>query len=1218
MPHIPDPVSEPVHKLPNPNNYKCMKNKLQSAESPAKKCPCARLLCLFFLFTLFSVPELKAQKVTLLFSDAKTERIMEEITRQTGLPFAFSREVVDVNRTISIQLTNAELSSALTQIFTGTRISFRITDRRILLADRETMKQSGSWIVTGKVTDENGAPIVGATVLLQGTTRGTTTNAEGDYRIAILETDTSPTLLFSFIGYDLRNIPVSSTRSIVNVTMKSSSTAIQNVVVTALGLTREEKSLGYAVSKVNNESLNTTVSSNWLNSMAGKVAGLNLEGTSSGPGGSIRVTLRGEGSLSHDKNTALFVVDGIPINSEMTASSSASQTFDADAPIDYGNGASDLNPEDIESVSVLKGPAATALYGSRAANGAIIITTKSGRTGKGIGVTFNSSFTFERAGYWPDFQTEYGAGNGNLTNIDQQRYYNYWSIKAEDAEDGIAAPDRIYSRMGFGPKFEGQMFYQYESRDWETGKYKKLPWKYNDNWYKGLFRTGITYNNSISVEGSNGKGNSVRLSLRDSRNDWIIPNTGYKSQNISFSLVQKLNRFITFKGKVTYYRKNSDNLPMSGYNPAAPLYTLLWNPTVIGVDSYAREYDNDRIRQMYQAGTEYLLINSSYADNVYMQLYQQLNTLDRDRVYGNVAVTLDLHKNLTLDLRSGVDFYNDFRTQQKPWYSSSYQYGYYKEQTVRNFEMNNDFLLTYKKRFGDFDLTASFGGNNMVYNYQNVQLTAKDGLQEYNIFKISNSKSIPYSYARRSNKSVNSFYGLINLSWKDMLYLDITGRNDWSSALARGNNSYFYPSVSASILIDKVFNFSDKAPWINLLKVRGSWANVGNDTSPYSLNHVYSTSSFASAYYLSGTIQNPDIKPENVESYEVGLEARLFNNLWSFDATYYNSRTTDQIIGVPVDQTTGATSKLINAGEVRNQGVELSTRIVPVRTEHTRWEINLNWSKNWNKLVSLAPGVEVWQLNSGMNISGNIYINAYPGKELGRLYGRGYKRAPEGAFYTDAQGRNISCAGQVIVDQASGAPVLTGTEDPLLDLGSIYPDWKAGMTHTFSYRNLKMALTFTGQWGGNAYSVTHFALAYQGKLKNSLPGRYAGLVHEGVNLNTDGTYQKNATITRDIADYYSTYVYARENAENNTFDTSFLKLKELRIEYALPSKICRKTKFIQGASLAFYATNLFCWTNFPIYDPEAGYMVGSSISRGIEAGAYPLTRTYGFNLKLNF
>ncbi len=1195
-----------------------MKNKLHSGKVRQKKTLLLRFAFLFVFFTFLSAAEVRAQKVTLMFSEAKLERVMEEITRQTQYTFAFSREVVDVNRTVSVRVTDTDLNAALMKIFSGTRISFRISGKKIFLSDKNATAGNSSWTVSGKVSDEKGEPIVGVSVLLRGTARGTTTNAEGGYRIVIRDSDESPVLLFSFIGYDLQHIPVSPSRSIVNVTMKTSSTAIQQVVVTALGITRKEQSLGYAVSKVNNEALNTTVSGNWLNALSGKVAGLNLEGTSSGPGGSLRVTLRGEGSLSHDKNTALFVVDGIPISSDMTASSSASQTFDTDAPIDYGNGASDLNPEDIESVSVLKGPAATALYGSRAANGAIIITTKSGRTTKGIGVSFNSSFTFERAGYWPDFQTEYGAGNGNLTNIDQQRYYNYWSVKAEDAEDGIAAPNRVYSRMGFGPKFEGQMFYQYESRDWETGKYRKLPWKYDDDWYKGLFQTGVTYNNSISVEGSNGKGTSVRLSIRDSRNDWIIPNAGYDSQNINFSVSSKLNDFISFRGKVTYYRKNSDNLPMSGYNPASPLYTLLWNPTVIGVDSYAREYANDRIRQMYDAGTEYLLINSSYADNIYMQLYQQLNTLDRDRIYGNVAVTLNLHKNLTLDLRTGVDFYSDFRTQQKPWYSSGYRYGYYKEQTVRNFEMNNDFLFTYKRRFGDFDLTASFGGNNMVYNYQNVQLTAKDGLQEYNIFKINNSKSIPLSYTRRSNKSVNSFYGLVNLSWKDMIFLDVTGRNDWSSALARGNNSYFYPSVSASILLDKVFDFPENVPWIDMLKLRGSWANVGNDTSPYSLNHVYSASNFASAYYLSGTIQNPDIRPENVESFEVGTEVHLFDNIWSFDATYYRSGTTDQIIGVPVDQVTGATSKLINAGEVRNEGVELSTRIVPVRTKNTRWEINLNWSKNWNKLVSLAPGVEVWQLNSGMNVSGNIYINAYPGTELGRLYGRGYKRAPEGAFYTDAQGRNISCAGQVIVDAVSGAPVLTGTEDPLLDLGSIYPDWKAGMTHAFSYKNLKLSLTFTGQWGGNAYSVTHFALAYQGKLNNSLPGRYAGLVHEGVNLNADGTFRKNTAITKDIADYYSTYVYARENAENNTFDTSFLKLKELRIEYALPKRICEKLKVVQGASLAFYATNLFCWTDFPIYDPEAGYLVGSSISRGIEAGAYPLTRTYGLNLKLNF
>lgn len=759
-----------------------MKNKLHSGEVGSKKYPLARIAFLIVFFVFSSTTNLWAQKVTLIFSQTRLERVLDEISRQTHYTFAFSPEVVDVTRNVSIRKTNADLKEVLTELFAGTRISYRIADRKIFLADRATMKQEQTWTVSGKISDEQGSPIVGATILLQGTTRGTTSNADGSYRITVRESDRSPVLLFSFIGYDLQQIPVSPTRSIVNVTMRASSTAIQDVVVTALGITRQEQSLGYAVSKVDNEALNTTVSSNWLNSLSGKVAGLNLEGTSSGPGGSLRVTLRGEGSLSHDKNTALFVVDGIPISSDMTASSSASQTFDTDAPIDYGNGASDLNPEDIESVSVLKGPAATALYGSRAANGAIIITTKSGRT-------------------------------------------------------------------------------------------------------------------------------------------------------------------------------------------------------------------------------------------------------------------------------------------------------------------------------------------------------TKDGLQEYNIYKINNSRSTPLSYVRRSNKSVNSFYGLVNLSWRDMIFLDITGRNDWSSALARGNNSYFYPSVSTSILLDRLLNLGDSAPWINMLKIRGSWANVGNDTSPYSLNHVYSSSNFASAYYLSSTIQNPDIKPENVESFEVGTEVHLFDNIWSFDATYYHSSTTDQIIGVPVDQVTGATSKLINAGEVRNEGVELSTRIVPIRTKDTRWEINLNWSKNWNRLVSLAPGVEVWQMNSNMNVSGNIYINAYPGTELGRLYGRGYKRAPQGAFYVDENGAKIDCSGQVIVDAASGAPVLTGTEDPLLDLGSIYPDWKAGMTHTLSYKNLKLSLTFTGQWGGNAYSVTHFALAYQGKLKNSLPGRYAGLIHEGVNLNDDGTYRRNTTITKNIVDYYSTYVY---------------------------------------------------------------------------------------------
>ena len=1061
--------------------------------------------------------------------------------------------------------------------------------------------------VTGTVTDETGEPMVGVSVVVEKFPGvGTTTGVSGEYAITVPAKGGE--IVFSFIGYKARTENLNG-RTRIDVALEPDNQVIEEVVVTALGLTRAEKSVGYAITKLGGDAVNNTVSSNWLNSMSGKVAGLNFDYASAGPGGSVRATLRGEGSLSYDNNSALFVVDGVPIYSDMTSSSSGSVAFNTDAPIDYGNGASDLNPEDIESISVLKGPSATALYGSRAANGAIIITTKSGRRDKGIGITFSSSVTFEQAGFWPDFQTQYGAGQTS------QRYYNYWNVPASQAEDGIASGSREFARVAFGPKFDGQMFYQYESRDWETNRYRRLPWVYRD-WYKGFFQTGATFNNSVAVESNNGKGTSMRVSFRDTRNDWIVPNTGYKSQSASISVSHKFNKLVKVSAKVNYYRKDSDNLPMSGYSGASPLYTLIWNPNVVDVGSYYNEWKNGRIQQMYAENTPNLLINSTYADNVYMQVYEQLNTLDRDRLYGNLGMTFNLWKEkLTLAVKSGVDLNTDFRTQRKPWYSVNYRRGYYKEQTVRNFEMNNDFLLNYNDEFGDFTINASFGGNNYVKEYNNVQLSTPDGLQEQNVYILQNARNEVKHYARREKYGVNSFYGVVSLGWRDMLFLDVTGRNDWSSALAPGYNSYFYPSVSASVLLDKVFGFSDSAPWINMLKVRGSWANVGNDTKPYQLEQVYSNSSFTGGYHPSGTIQNYYLKPENIESWEVGVEAKLFENRWTFDVAYYDSRSTNQIIPVPIDQATGATAQIINAGAVRNRGVEISTRIQPVKSRNFQYTINLNWSKNWNRLEELAPGVDVWEMNSSMNIGGNIYIRAYPGTELGRLYGKGYQRAPEGAYYVDDKGAMVDCSNAVIVDAANGMPNLM---EDVKDLGSIYPEWTGGMSHMFRYKNLTLNMAFSFQWGGHTYSVTHFALAYQGKLTNSLEGRYDGLIHPGVNLREDGTYQPNRTITTSAVDYYNTYVWARENAENNVFDTSFLKLKELRLDYALPSHICRKSGFLQGVSVGVYATNLFCWTRFPFYDPEAGATVGASIKRGIESGAYPMTRTYGVNIKLTF
>lgn len=882
--------------------------------------------------------------------------------------------------------------------------------------------------VVGREGSQAAVPLVGVAVVVKGSLRNhAVTDLQGRYSIRV--PSSTDTLQFTYLGYKpLERVVGSRTR--LDVEMLSESQQVDAVVVTALGLTRKEKSLGYAVSTVGSEDLNNTVTNNWLNGMAGKVAGLNFDTSSAGPGGSIRVTLRGEGSLAYDKNEALFVVDGVPINSGMTSNTENGSYGSTVSTIDYGNGASDLNPDDIESVSVLKGPAATALYGSRAANGAIIITTKSGLKSGGLRVTFNSNVTLEQAGFWPDFQEEYGSGvyeSAQIDGVTTPPEYSYWNVAADKSDTGQKIT-RYHARSSFGERYDpSKMRYIYSSRNWDTDEYTRKPWVAQD-WYKGFFRTGVTYSNSISIEGGNGKGNSARVSFKDMRNDWIVPNTGYESQNLSFSFSTRISKAVTVSGKANYYRKNSDNLPSAGYSTASPLYALIWNPSSVSVDDMYAEWSEGRIAAMNAAGTTGSgnLINPS-SDNPYFMVYEQLNTQDRDRVYGNVSVNVNI--------------------------------------------------------------------------------------------------------------------------WREKL------------------------------------------------------------------TAIYSNSDFQGGYRLSSAIQNYNIKPENIESWETGIEARLFGGRIGLDVAYYDSTTTDQIITVPADWATGAASKLINAGEVNNRGVEVALDLRPVETKNWRWDIGLNWSKNWNELVALAPGVEMWQLNSKLTVGSTVFTYAYPGGVLGRLYGIGYETAPEGSFYVDEAGKFVDCSGARIIDAETGNPVLTET---LKDLGSIYPNYKAGLNTRLSYKGLSLAMTFTAQQGGRAYSVTSAVLSTLGKLENSLPGRYDGLIADGVNLHADGTYSKNRTVTRNVVEYYNLYAQYRNNIEQHVYSTSFLKLKELRLDYSFPEQICRRLRVVRSIQLGFFATNLFCWTKWPQYDPEVASWAGGSLSKGVETGGYPMTRTYGFNLKLTF
>jgi TonB-linked SusC/RagA family outer membrane protein len=1081
--------------------------------------------------------------------------------------------------------------------------------------------------VTGAVYEPDGVtPVFGATVVLKGTAMGTSTNANGAWSIRV--TGDNPVLEIQFLGYEKQEIAVGN-RSVINVTLQEEAIEVSAVVVTALGLTREEKSLGYAVTRVGSEEITQVVTNNWLNGMAGKVAGLTFNGASSGPISSMRVTLRGDQSLNYGKNEALFIVDGVPVRSGTTATSSSSSYTNSgsDFPVDYGNGASDINPEDIESVSVLKGPAATALYGSRAANGAIVITTKSGSRSKGIGVTVNSSVAVERAGYWPEFQTQFGSGSDMGLNE-----YNFWTLDPS-LVGTTDYPPRNLSRYAWGEEFGAdKLRYQYEGKNWETGEITKTPFLYKDDWFTGIFQDGVTYNNSVAISGSNGEGQNIRFSVTDTRNKWILPNTGFQKQAYAFSFETPVNKWIEFKSKVNYYRTDSENMPMAGYHQTTVMYDLMWGYNSNAMADWRNEYFEGRFNSINRNATisengNSLVFAGTGSYNPYRVLYEELNSTDKDRVFGNLGFTIKLIEGLTLDLRTGMDLGVELRTQRKPKMTFGWENGFYREQGLTNFEANSDFLLRYQKDFagGKLTSTTAFGGNNMMYHYRSntVQLDELDIDGVYHIANVPTGiNPDPSNY--RSYRMVNSLYGFVSLGWDDTYYLDITGRNDWSSTLSRDNWSYFYPSIAASILLDQAFDFRTNLPAVSFAKVRLSWANVGNDTDPYSLDQYYSASTISGGYSLPSTIPDPMIKPENVESWELGLDAKFLRNRVGFDVALYNSTTINHIIALDIDPITGAGGMNINAGEINNKGIEVSLYATPVKTKDFTWDLNLNWAKNKNTLVSLHERIDPSQpieTDMGTTIGGRLHVYSYVGQEMHQLYGFALKRAPEGSFYTDTEGNQVDCSGQVILDATTGLPSVESTADHFL--GKVNPDWRGGFSTSMRYKNFSFTALFSYQMGGNRFSVTNGILSYQGKLANSLEGRYDGIVADGVNVvstNEDGTAvcQVNNTVTSSIYTYYQAIVLDRYNGEAHTFSTSFLKFKEARLEYSLPSALIQKTKVLQDASIALFATNIFSLDKWPQFDPEGGMMTGTNVFSGIEAGSYPMTRTIGMNLRLSF
>ncbi|NPA36783.1 MAG: SusC/RagA family TonB-linked outer membrane protein [Chlorobi bacterium] len=1017
--------------------------------------------------------------------------------------------------------------------------------------------------IKGLVTDKFGEPLPGVSVYIKGTTNGTITGVDGHYSIQVGSSD--DVLVFSFIGFETQEIVVGN-RTEINVTLIDEAEKLDEVVVTALGISREKKSLGYALTDISGDEVNTVKDQNVMNSLSGKVAGVVLTKSTSGPGSGTRVVIRGNNSLTGN-NQPLYVVDGIPMDNSGFGSANGGGTGEY-ARADYGTGISDLNPDDIESISVLKGPNAAALYGSRAANGVIIITTKKGKSRKGIGVTWSSQTTFETPLVLPDFQNEYGQGSdGNYPN-------DYPDLATFKTNSG-----------SWGGKLDGsQQMYWVEDPP-GSGIPTTRPYvAYPDN-VKDFFETGHTYVNTFAIEAGNDVAN-MRFSYTNNTSSGIIPNSDLKRNNFNLRGVMNASKWLTLDAKATYFSQQASNRAVQGTEGImAYLYTIPRNADI-------NDYKN------YQAPDFSSVSHSSLGANPYWITNHDVNDDSRDRFMGYVKATFEVTNSLSFFLRAGTDWTNqsiETINQYGHWF---YKTGRFNFSTYKTQESNYDFLAMYNKNFSEnFSLSANFGGNMMHQTYTSNGVRGED-------FKIptkpttSSAKQLYPSYTPLREKRINSVYGSVSLAFLNWIYLDVSARNDWSSTLPENNWSYFYPSVSLSFLLN---DFIDKDKvWLDYLKVRSSYALVGNDTDPYQLDVGYNLDQIG---YLGlttlsrpATKMNPDLKPEETKSIEVGLEWRMFNNRLFGDFSYYSIKSTDLIMDVPVPASTGYSYFRSNVGEITNKGFELMLGGTPVKSSNFSWDVSFNIAHNENELVDLIEGLDNYIFTT--TNSGVVVVQATVGGGYGDIYGTTYQRTDDGKMIVDSNGRPLPTSEKVY-------------------LGNYQPDFTAGLSNSFNFLNgFNLSFLIDARFGGELYSGTDASMDAAGVTERTLEYREGGVVLDAV-VNTgtpdNPVYEPNTqTITAQqywgamagIADYH---VYSQTN----------VRLRELSITYDFPSKMFDNL-FIEKVTLGLVGRNLFfIYKDIDNFDPESSFST-SNFSQGVLWYNLPTTKSFGFSLNINF
>ena len=1105
--------------------------------------------------------------------------------------------------------------------------------------------------VKGTVTDkDDNSPLPGVTVVIQNTTRGTITDIDGKYTLQI--DSLGQMLVFKFVGMETVAKPATSTT--VNAGM-SAGVELDAVVVTALGISKEKKALGYATQQIKGEEMNNVKYDNVVNSMSGRVAGAQVK-QSGNFGGSTNIVLRGTTSMVGN-NQALFVVDGVPLDNANVNSSYQKQ---GGAGYDYGNAVADINPDDIESMNVLKGAAATALYGERAANGVIMITTKKGNASgkKGIGVTFNTNATFGFVDKktFPKYQSGYGAGYGpyysdaNPDSVNVRKYggtkkgLEYYDWDGDGTMDYVAP---FTEDASYGQAFDGQPVYQWDALIPESDNYNKAtPWSSaGDNGAISFFKVAQSYTNSLSLQGG-GEKTSFRLSYRNLNQHGILPNSKLVRNNVSFNASHKATDKLTVSINANYVNTAATGRNSSGYSGNIMSSYRQWWQTNVDVTQLKSLYEKTNRNTTWNPKYSYASgsTNPIFWDNPYWTREENYQNDTRDRVFGNLTTTYAFTDKLSALLRFTVDNYSLLREERKAIGSIANPFGvpaagttspadqtsgYYRSD--RRFNENNvDFILTYKTQINkDFNLSV-MGGTNYRHNKMTeINASTNGGLIVPGLYSLTNATGQINSELERE-VAVSSVYGSATLGYKSYLFLDVAMRNDWSSTLAPANNSYFYPAVSGSFVFSELMD----SKTVSFGKLRVNWAQVGKGAAwgvagktPYSIPPAF-TSSMATA---NRSAYNSELKPERTTSIEAGLEMWFLQRRVGFDMAYYKTNSKDQIISVPVSYATGYSSKWLNAGELQNQGVEISLMAKVMKKKDFNWDVVINWSKNVNKVIALNKGIDNLELAS---FQGGVSVNAKVGESYGAIFGTDYVRDPEGNKIVKPNGRYEK--------SESNAEVI----------GNITPDFNAGMTNTFTYKNWGMSFLLDWQKGGDIFSLDQWygkatgiyeESVYTNDLGNPVrnpafeqdnEGNYThdangdkilaqnagGFIQEGVqrelDSNGDPTGKFITNTVRIEGNDFQAGGYRHNPNKSVIYDASYLKLREVAIHYHIPNTVLKKT-FITNATVSVVGSNLWIiYKNLPHADPEAGLSSGNV--QGFQSGVLPTTRNFGINLKLNF